>query len=118
MTGSAARASITNALRSAGLAGSDIGHVNANGLSTIRDDRVEAQAIRAELGDTPVTAPKSFFGNIGAGTGAVEMLVSVLALQSDMVPITLNYEQPDPYCPINVIHGVPCRVARSGQPFC
>jgi 3-oxoacyl-[acyl-carrier-protein] synthase II len=109
--GSAVRASIIGALRSAGLTPADIGHVNANGLSTICDDRVEAQAIRDVLGNVPVTAPKSFFGNIGAGTGAVEMVASVLALQENLVPITLNYEQPDPLCPVNVIHGEPHRDA-------
>jgi 3-oxoacyl-[acyl-carrier-protein] synthase II len=55
----------------------------------------------------PVTAPKSFFGNLGAGTGAVEMVASLLALEHGAVPRTLNYETPDPRCPINV-------VARSG----
>ena len=41
----------------------------------------EAQAIRHTLGDVPVTAPKSFFGNVGAGGGAVELAVSLLGLQ-------------------------------------
>ena len=104
-TGSAVRATIVNALRTAQLKAADIGHANAHGLSTVRDDWVEAQAIRAVLGDVPVTAPKSFFGNLGAGTGAVEMAASVLALGARLVPMTLNYERPDPRCPVNVVHG-------------
>lgn len=103
--GAAIRATIRNSLRSAGLTPAEIGHVNAHGLSTVQDDRAEAQAIAAELGDVPVTAPKSFFGNLGAGTGAVELVVSVLALLHDQVPMTLNYEEPDPACPVNVVHG-------------
>src|SRR5690606_1678570 len=67
------------------------------------DDRIEAQAIRATLGDVPVTAPKSFFGNIGAGGGAVELALSLLGMQRGVVPPTLNYETPDPDCPVNVI---------------
>jgi 3-oxoacyl-[acyl-carrier-protein] synthase II len=102
--------SIVSALRSAGLKPSDIGHVNAHGLSTIEDDPVEAQAIRDCLGDTPVTAPKSLFGNSGAGGGAVETAASVLSFQTSEVPATRNYEHPDPACPVNVIRGQALRV--------
>jgi len=55
----------------------------------------------------PVTAPKSFFGYLGSGTGAVEMAVSVLALERNLVPVTLNYETADPTCPVNVVHTEP-----------
>ena len=106
-TGAGVRQSITAALRSANLQPADIGHVNANGVSTIADDRLEAQAIRDVLGDTPVTALKSYFGNLGAGTGVVEMAGSILSFAAGEVPRTLNYEQPDPACPVNVIHGEP-----------
>jgi 3-oxoacyl-[acyl-carrier-protein] synthase II len=82
----------------------DIGHVNANGLGTIEHDRIEARVIRAALADVPVFAPKSFFGNLGAGTGAVEMAASVLALTKGMIPPTLNYGRRDPECPIEVVH--------------
>jgi 3-oxoacyl-[acyl-carrier-protein] synthase II len=111
LRGKAIRASITQALRSAGLQPDQVGHVNANGLSTALDDRLEAQAIRDTLGDVPVTAPKSFFGNLGAGTGAVEMVASVLAFQHGLVPFTLNYEQADPDCPVNVIRQTPMKLS-------
>ena len=65
------------------------------------------------LGDVPVTAPKSFFGDLGGGAGAVEMIASVLALQHGRVPHTLNYEEPDPACPVNVVHGQPLAVGKS-----
>jgi 3-oxoacyl-[acyl-carrier-protein] synthase II len=71
---------------------------------------MEAQAIQACLGDVPVTAPKSFFGCLGAGSGAVEMAASVLAVAEGVVPATLNYSRPDPECPVNVIHGQPLRM--------
>jgi 3-oxoacyl-[acyl-carrier-protein] synthase II len=105
--GTAIRASIQAALAAAELKPADIGHVNAHGDSTVDSDRTEAQAIAATLGDVPVTAPKSYFGDLSAGSGAVEMAVSVLALVHGKVPPTLNYETPDPDCPINVIHGQP-----------
>lgn len=107
LQGVAIRAAIRQALDRAGLRPSDLGHVNADGLSTTLDDQVEAQAIRETLGDVPVTAPKSFFGNLSAGTGAVEMAASVLALEKGAIPPTLNYVRPDPACPVNVVHGKP-----------
>jgi 3-oxoacyl-[acyl-carrier-protein] synthase II len=103
---------ITAALRDAGIRPEDVGHVNAHGLSTVEGDRAEAQAIRSTLGDVPVTAPKSFFGNLGAGGGAVELAASLLGFVHDEVPVTLNYEYPDPECPVRVVHGEPLRGAR------
>lgn len=101
-TGASIAAAIEAALRMGGLAASQVGHVNAHGLSTEIDDRVEAQAIRDTLGDVPVTAPKSWMGNSGAAAGAVELAVSLLGLQHGVIPPTLNYETPDPNCPVNV----------------
>ena len=105
MTGQAIRDSIDGALRASGLAADAIGHVNANGLSTPMHDRIESQAIRDRLGDVPVIALKSYFGDLGAGTGAVEAAGSVLALERGRIPATLNYENPDEACPVNVVHG-------------
>jgi 3-oxoacyl-[acyl-carrier-protein] synthase II len=101
-TGKAIRSAIRGSLANAGLAAADVGHVNAHGLSTTNDDPIEAQAIADTLGDVPVTAPKSYFGNLGAGSGAVEMAASVLGLEKGIVPSTLNYQTPDPRCPVNV----------------
>ena len=110
--GRAIRRTIQAAIHDAGLQPADIGHVKADGLGTIHDDRVEAQAIRDLLGDVPVTAPKSFFGNLSAGGGAVELAVSVLGFQQGTVPPVLNYHRPDPQCPINVIRDQPIAIAR------
>jgi 3-oxoacyl-[acyl-carrier-protein] synthase II len=105
--GRAVRRAIHQVLEQSGLKPEDIGHVNAHGLSTPLEDRLEAQAIRDVLDDVPVTAPKSYFGNIGAGGGVVELIVSLLAFQHGEIPPTLNYHKPDPDCPINVIHEKP-----------
>lgn len=109
-TSAAIEASINQALAMGGCAPHDVSHVNAHGISTREGDRAEAQAICAILGDVPVTAPKSYFGNLGSGTGAVEALASVLALEHGIVPATLNYVRPDPECPVNVVHSEPLRV--------
>ena len=61
----------------------------------------------------PVTAPKSYFGDLGAGTAAVEMVASVQTLNDGLIPATLNYETPDPKCPINVVHGQPLTTTKS-----
>ena len=107
--GTGVKNAIRAALESAHLQPPQIGHVNAHGLSTIEHDRAEARAIHDALGDVPVTAPKSFFGNLGSGTGAVELAVSILALEKGEIPVTLNYGQPDPDCPLNVISAEPAQ---------
>ncbi|HEX3600102.1 MAG TPA: beta-ketoacyl-[acyl-carrier-protein] synthase family protein [Lacipirellulaceae bacterium] len=101
-TGDAIRRAILAALAAAERKPSEIGHVNAHGLSTREDDPIEARAIRSTLGDVPVTALKSYFGNLGQGSGMVELAVSVMALEKGVVPASLNYETPDPDCPVNV----------------
>lgn len=93
---------IRSALELSGVPRDEIGHVNAHGLSTREDDAAEAQAIQATLGDLPVTAPKSFFGNLGPGSGMVELAISLIGMSHGAVPLTLNYETPDPECPVNV----------------
>jgi 3-oxoacyl-[acyl-carrier-protein] synthase II len=100
------------ALGEARLAPAEIGHINASGLSTIDHDRAEAEAIASLFADVPVTAPKSLFGNLGASTGAAELAASVIALGEGRVPSTLNYNTPDPACPVNVVRGEPLAVSR------
>ena len=88
-----------------------IGHINAHGKSTRWDDLVESRAYRTLLGDdlsgVPVTALKSHFGHTDAGSGAIELAGSVLALRHRQLPMTLGFETPDPLCGIDVVHGGP-----------
>lgn len=102
-SGDAIRRAIRAALATARLESFHIGHVNAHGNSTREDDAAEARAIRAALGNVPVTAPKSFFGNLGHGSGAVELAVSLVALAHGVIPPTLNHETPDSECPVHVV---------------
>ncbi|MHB8969502.1 MAG: beta-ketoacyl-[acyl-carrier-protein] synthase family protein [Pirellulaceae bacterium] len=97
--------SLEKALAMSDLSAPDVGHVNAHACGSVLDDPPEAQAIRAVLGDVPVTAPKSYFGCLGASGGAVEMVASVLGLHHGLIPPTLNYSEPDPACPVNVVSG-------------
>jgi len=104
---------IQKALQQAQLRPDELGHINAHGKSTQRDDLVEARAYHRAMGTAaervPVTAMKSYFGNFDAGSGAVELAGTVLALRHQQIPMTLNYETPDPNCRLNVIHGSPMR---------
>lgn len=118
------------ALQSAGLNPEQIGHVNAHGLGTQETDIEEARAILdvfgPELGRrVPVTAPKSFIGNSGAGCGTLELAASIVGLSRGLIPHTLNYETPDPECPLNIVTDQPqetdnrivlnINVSRAGQ---
>ncbi|MEM9352178.1 MAG: beta-ketoacyl-[acyl-carrier-protein] synthase family protein [Planctomycetota bacterium] len=89
------------ALRDAGV--DAVGHVNANGLATPDADLQEAKAIAASTGreDTPVVAPKSRFGNLGAASGVVELACSLLALEKGSLFPAINCPTPDPECPVD-----------------
>lgn len=97
---------LSMALEDAGIQPNAIGHVNAHGLGTPEADRSEAAAIRKVLGDsadaTPVVAIKSYFGNLGGGSGMIELIASLKALEAGVLPKTLNYETPDPECQLAV----------------
>jgi 3-oxoacyl-[acyl-carrier-protein] synthase II len=94
-------------LASAGIAPDDVGHLHAHGLSARRCDAEEAQAIAEVFAGcrkpVPVVAAKSYFGNLGAAGGLVELIGSLLAMQHGRLFRTLNYDAPDPECPVNVI---------------
>jgi 3-oxoacyl-[acyl-carrier-protein] synthase II len=90
-----------------GLSPDRIGHLHAHGLGTRVGDAEEAWAIDQVFGrradPLPVTAAKSYFGNLGAGGGLVEMVASILALRHDRLFPILNYENPDPQCPVAAV---------------
>ncbi len=102
--------SINGALQQAELDASEVDHVNAHATGTLEGDALEARAIRRALADVPVTALKSYFGHLGPASGVIELITSILALQSGHVPMTLNYETPDPQCPVAVIRDAPHKV--------
>jgi 3-oxoacyl-[acyl-carrier-protein] synthase II len=94
-------------LRGAGANADEVGHLHAHGLSTRTCDADEARAIQEVFGGRsaaiPVTAAKSFFGNLGAGSGMVELIASLLAMQHGRLFPILNYTTPDPECPIAAV---------------
>ncbi|MDR3182667.1 MAG: beta-ketoacyl-[acyl-carrier-protein] synthase family protein [Planctomycetaceae bacterium] len=106
-TGLAIERSIELTLQRSGRSAADVGFVNADGLGTLHDDRIEAEAVRKMLGDVPVSATKGNFGDLGSGTGAVELAAAVLALHYGIIPPTRNHDRTAADCPINVVHRTP-----------
>ena len=105
------RQALANAMRqalgTAGMSADEIGHIHAHGLSTQDCDQAEAEAIRDVFGTNrpSVVAAKSYFGNLGAAGGMVELITSLLAMEDGNLFRTLNYETPDPACDIDVVSG-------------
>ncbi|MCA9174349.1 MAG: beta-ketoacyl-[acyl-carrier-protein] synthase family protein [Planctomycetales bacterium] len=92
---------LRQSLQNAGLMAGQLGHIHAHGLSTRQGDVEEAQAIADVAGSgVPVAAGKSYFGNLGAGGGVVELICSVLAMKHNRMFPLLNYTTRDPACPI------------------
>ncbi|MBS0208640.1 MAG: beta-ketoacyl-[acyl-carrier-protein] synthase family protein [Planctomycetes bacterium] len=95
------------ALRDAGLKPEQIGHLQAHGLGTISCDQDEAAAIKEVFGayakQLPVTAVKSYSGNIGAASGMVEMIAGLLALDKQKLFPVLNLAHPDPEIALNLV---------------
>jgi 3-oxoacyl-[acyl-carrier-protein] synthase II len=103
----AMRNALARALSSAGLQPEQIGHVQAHGLGTRSCDIEESRAIcdifGGRISPVPVTAVKSYTGNLGAGSGMVELEAGVLALKQGTVFPLLNYAHPDPECPVAAV---------------
>lgn len=107
--------SIEAALKRSELTPRDLGHINAHGKGTLKDDIIEARAYYRALGGVadsiPVTALKSYFGHFDAGAGAVELAGSLLAMRHGQLPMTLNYRTPDPQCRLNIVHDEPLKMS-------
>ncbi len=98
---------ITLALDEAGVEPEAIDYVNAHGTSTPLNDKAETLAIKLALGDhagnVQVSSLKSSIGHLLGGAGAVEAVVTTLALRERVAPPTLNHEQPDPELDLNYV---------------
>jgi len=107
--GEQASHAMSRALQLAGLSPSDIDHVNAHATGTSVGDVAEGVAINNALGSNrpAVYAPKSALGHSVGAVGAVESILTVMALKNGVVPPTLNLKNLDPEIDLDVVHGGP-----------
>ncbi len=105
--GEGALRSMRAALKHAGLTPDDIDYINAHGTSTPAGDIAETEAIKRLLGErayrVPVSSSKSQFGHLLGAAGAIEAIVSILAIQENLLPPTINYTTPDPQCDLDYV---------------
>ncbi|HXO82783.1 MAG TPA: KasA/KasB family beta-ketoacyl-ACP synthase [Mycobacterium sp.] len=108
-SGEQAGRAMTQAIQLAGLTAGDIDHVNAHATGTVSGDRAEANAIHRALGAhaPAVYAPKAALGHSFGAVGAVEAILTVLALRDGVIPPTLNLRNLDPEVDLDVVSGEP-----------
>jgi 3-oxoacyl-[acyl-carrier-protein] synthase II len=105
--GAGAALAMRAALRDAKAAPDDVDYINAHGTSTPYNDRIETVAIKSAFGveakRIPVSSTKSQTGHLLGAAGAVEAAVSILAVQRNVIPGTINLEEPDPECDLDYV---------------
>jgi 3-oxoacyl-[acyl-carrier-protein] synthase II len=99
-----------NGIADAGLSPDDIDYVNAHGTSTPENDKMEAKSLVAVFGERakviPTSSNKSMIGHTLSAAGAVEAVFSLLTLQHQRIPPTINHKTPDPDIPLDVVPNV------------
>ncbi len=103
------------AIADAGLTPDDIDYVNAHGTSTPENDKMESMGCMAVMGErmksVPISSNKSMIGHTLTAAGAVEAVISLLTILNQRIPPTINYHQPDPAIPLDVVPNL----ARDGR---
>jgi len=106
---------IRNAIADAGLTPDDIDYINPHGTGTAENDKMEYLGVAGVLGErsksVPISSNKSMIGHTLSAAGAVEAVFTLLTLEHQRLPPTINYEIPDPAIPLDVVPNV----ARDGK---
>ena len=107
LEGTASAKAMEKAMEEAKVSPNEISYINAHGTSTPINDRVETLVIKKALGDaaykTPISSSKSMTGHMLGAAGAVESIVSLLAIRDGILPPTAGYSIPDPECDLDYI---------------
>jgi 3-oxoacyl-[acyl-carrier-protein] synthase II len=94
------------AMKQAGLTPRDIDYINAHGTSTKLNEDSETAAIKGAMGDlayeVSISSTKSMTGHLLGAAGAIEAIISVKSINEGIIPPTINYENPDPKCDLDV----------------
>ncbi|MCY4615361.1 MAG: beta-ketoacyl-[acyl-carrier-protein] synthase II, partial [Chloroflexi bacterium] len=86
----------------------EVEYINAHGTSTQYNDRSETRAVKLALGtenarNIAISSTKSMTGHLAAGAGGIEAIAAVLAMHHGKIPPTINYEEPDPDCDLDIV---------------
>ncbi len=105
--GSGMARAMAKAMAAAGLGPADIDYINAHGTSTPLNDRMETRAIKSVFGDRaphiPISSTKSMTGHLIGAAGAIEAAISVMVIQRDVIPPTINLFRPEPECDLDYV---------------
>lgn len=105
--GDGAKRAMQLALKDAGMQPEEIDYINAHGTSTPLNDKIETLAIKEVFGNhakkVAISSTKSMTGHVLGATGALETIACALAMQSGIIPPTINYEEPDPECDLDYV---------------
>jgi 3-oxoacyl-[acyl-carrier-protein] synthase II len=108
--GSAIIGAIRKTLADADAGRDEVACINAHGTSTPENDKMEYLSLRAVLGDhldaTPVSSNKSIVGHTLIAAGSVEAVFSLMTIGAGVIPPTINYDEPDPEIPLDVVANV------------
>ena len=101
---------ISEALQEAGITPEEVDYINAHGTATQWNDLLETQAIKKVFGDyafkVPVSSTKSMHGHTMGAAGAIELVVSLLAIKHQAIPPTTNLDLPDPECDLDYVPNI------------
>jgi 3-oxoacyl-[acyl-carrier-protein] synthase II len=101
---------MNKAIADAGLTPADIDYINAHGTGTPENDKMECLAVTAVLGEraaaVPISSNKSMIGHTLSAAGAVEAVFTLMTLDNDKIPPTINHQVPDPAIPLDVVPNV------------
>jgi 3-oxoacyl-[acyl-carrier-protein] synthase II len=106
-SGAGAISVMKRTLKGAGLQASDVDYINVHGTSTPQGDKVEVIAIKEVFGDharkVAISSTKSMTGHLLGAAGGLEAGISALTLRDQVIPPTINYENPDPECDLDFV---------------